>query len=832
MRTQLARIARAAATGILLLFAGGCSHKLDTVFRDNMIPEVRLTQAPVSTQDKYFYAYRMNWVGYDPDGRIDHYLIAVDPDRPDSIATSGPRAWTSTVKNEEVIFFKANTPDSSTGFATANEYHTFAIAAVDNQGALSKPVWRTFFSFTQAPIVFIDAPAPNAVFTPIVTPTVRIHWRGIDPDGQFSTKPVKYRFRLFGGHNPDFPGIQDFVSFVISNPNFIRNVYAPTFGPSDKCPTCTAWDSSNADTTEIQYTNLVPSQYYLFAVTGFDEAGAYDPIFSPSSNLLKFYVTYAGTNGPQICMFNDFFNFCYTGGGYANDPTRYYNLEVPAGQPVTFYWIAIPPPGADMRRYRWSLDLQDLTDETPRTNEQTDWYHWSTYSLQNISGTVGPFVNNGEDHLFFIEAEDNNGLKSLGIIHFTVVKATFERDILFVDDTRLTPDRLIAGNPPTLASPSGTWPSAAELDTFFFAKGGFNWQGYPAGSLSQRGIFDGYPFRTDNLPPDTLGTRGIISGIVPLARLGRYKTVVWYIDGTGATYTKTPADLIEPMTSLRFMSQPGQPSTISTYMKQGGRVWMFGGAAVYATLVAWDKRNTPTDDWTNADLELIPGRFVYDFPHWQSAVASRPGARQAQLNTPDFASWDNAAMGRDWSSQGINRNLSQPNYGRLINNPLMQVLNGRTCGTDPPSALRQCNSFYLAPSYDAEYIGRNPQFGSVPNFIREDASTNPDVTNDQSTLDTLYLAAGGSVPGKLPVMTYYHGFQSPQMVFCGFPLWFFQRAQVQELSDFVLQEIFGYTRNGATATAPARMTAVTRNPTAAATAASIKRMPTKAPLRR
>src|SRR5262249_10185279 len=225
----------------------------------------------------------------------------------------------------------------------------------------------------------------------------------------------------------------------------------------------------------------------------------------------------------------------------------------------------IPPQGADMRKYRWVLDLQDLTDNTPRTDEMKDWGHWSAASLQNISAMVGPFFNNGEDHLFFIEAEDNNGLKSLGIIHFTVVAATFERNILFVDDTRLTPDRLIPGTN-TVAPPSGTWPSAAELDTFFFAKGGFPWQGYPPGSLSQRGIFDGYPFRTDGIPTDTLGTRGIVSGIVPLARLGRYKLVIWYTDGTGATYTKTPADQIEPICSLRYMSQPGQPSTISTYM--------------------------------------------------------------------------------------------------------------------------------------------------------------------------------------------------------------------------------------------------------------------------
>src|SRR5262249_36223761 len=154
-------------------------------------------------------------------------------------------------------------------------------------------------------------------------------------------------------------------------------------------------------------------------------------------------------------------------------------------------------------------------------------------------------------------------------------------------------------------------------------------------------------------------------------------------------------------------------------------------------------------DWTNQDLELIPGRFMYDFPHWQSAVASRPGARQVLINTPNFAPWDNATMGRNWSGQGMNRDLSQPNYAGLINDPVMQILKGRTCATDPPSPLRTCNSFYLLPSYDAEYIGRNPTLPSVPNFIRENASTNPDITDEQSTLDTLYNAAGGSVPGVL-----------------------------------------------------------------------------------
>jgi hypothetical protein len=530
MRTPLANTTRALIWGTLLLSAAGCSHKIDTVFRDNMIPEVRLTQAPVSTQNQYFYAYRMNWVGYDPDGRVDHYVISVDPSRPDSAELTGPHAWTTTIKNEEIIFFKAASPDSSSGFARANDYHTFAIAAVDNQGALSKPVWRSFFSYTEAPIVFVEAPSPNAVFTPIVTPVVRISWRGIDPDGQFTTKPVKYKFRLFAQHNPDFPGILDFVSFVIANPNFIRNVYAPTFGPSDLCPTCTTWDSSSADTTQIQYTNLVPNQNYVFAVTGFDEAGAYDPIFSPSSNLLKFFVTYAGTLGPQICMFNEFFNFCYTTGGYANDPTRYFNVEVPAGQPVTFFWIAIPPAGADMRRYRWVLDLQDLTRTQQPTSSPTVTEH--AQPPEHL-GDDRPLTN-GEDHLFSSRPRTTTG-PSPGSSTSRSGDVRARHPVR--RDTRLTPDR--PGGEPAHGRPTKrTWPWPRSRHLLF--AGRVHGKAIPT-TRSPRGPRR-LPFHR-RVAARYRGTRGIISGIAGAAR--KYKPICNNRRHRGH-YTGTPAEPSSP----------------------------------------------------------------------------------------------------------------------------------------------------------------------------------------------------------------------------------------------------------------------------------------------
>ncbi len=66
----------------------------------------------------------------------------------------------------------------------------------------------------------------------------------------------------------------------------------------------------------------------------------------------------------------------------------------------------------------------------------------------------------------------------------------------------------------------------------------------------------------------------------------------------------------------------------------------------------------------------------------------------------------------------------------------------------------------------------------------------------------LYTAVGGSMPGALPVMTYYHGFESGPVVFSGFPVWYFRRDQCQRLMDFVLQDVWGLDKHGAAASAP------------------------------
>lgn len=810
----------AAVLGLLALAGiSGCDTKNEGAMAPNLAPTVRLTHAPISSQSREKYSYRMNWIGYDPDGKIDYFVYKIDPQDPDAIDST----WTQTTRNEEIIDFDAGTPEepinhNATAPVIASAPHTFAIAAVDNQGMRSPTVYRAFFSTTVAPFVVVESPRPSKSSEALVTPSVRITYNGTDPDGP-TGKPERYVFRLFGRKNPDFPGIGDFISFATGQPDSFRKLYAPTFGPSEHCPTCTEWQESPADTNEVQYTNLIPLQQYLFVATGFDAAGAYDPLFSRAKNMLILNVSYAGTKGPQLTIFNEFFNFTYQTGGYLNDPSRYIRVEVPADQKVTFNWFATPPPGAAMRRYRWVLDLPDLDDETPRENVN-DWYHWSPWSLTTTSATIGPF--GPSTHLFFIEAEDNNGLVSLGIVQFSVVRATFDNDLLIVQDCRLLGDQVVNNQ---YQQPSGAWPNKAELDSFFYARGGNPWRGaysYPANGgpyTSTPGIFNGYDF-------DTLSTRLYTTGIVPLAVLGQYKYVIWYVDKASAARNNPPNNPASGMVALRFMSgEPfrGAPNTLATFMKQGGSAWVFGGGIGPATLVAWNRGGTNANTFTDRDNELIPGRFMYDYPHWRTTVEilRLVGSCKLMWNDPKF----NA------SSPARTNYAEAPPYGNLVANAMYLTPRSRTNPDDNPPPLRRADSFWYATQFESDLL-------TTPNFIIEDMNGEAP-GGEESTLDTVYTSQDAqAIYVDRPIMTYYHGldFQKvdfdssnigtgqlnldpAKFMFSGFPLWFFSRSQQVALVDFVLHDVWGLQRN---ASAPRGVT--TMRASAAGPAATGPRM--------
>jgi len=751
-----------------LLGAAGCGRQLNQVLLPAGRPEVQLSKVRLDPPTPDSYAYLARWVGLSTGRKISHYVYAIDPASVDAVDAT----WLKTTATEQILTFPR--PEKAPSKRGA---HVFVVRAVDDRGEMSEPMYFAVVGDNLPPVVRITRPVPSPLFTTRIPPTFRFEWTGSDPDGQTTTTPVRYVFRLFGQRNPDRPDITDFISYALTYPDSLRALYAPDFP---------GWQSVGGDTTRFEYRDLTPGSNYLFAVTGFDEVGDYDPIFSGGKNLLKVSVVRAQP-GPRLTMFNQFFNYTYVSGGWINDPSRHVRVEVPAGQPVTVNWRATPTPGADIECYRWVLDPKDLADPRERQNENQT-FRWSRCSLGMTSATIGPFSaapGQERSHLLFIEARDTNGLPSLGIVNLLVVESRAEKDLLIVDDTRLRIDQVTSPSNPAIRPPVGPWPTAAELDTFLFAKGGHPWRFYPPGTLSPPGIFNGYDF-------DTLGTRGLPDGQVPLSLLTQYHHVVWYTDENSAVTDG----------ALRLMSHPGYASSLAAYVLQGGKVWLCGGGAAYATLIDWNKPGTPPNEYTNLEPnpELGPGRFMYDFAHWRVGIRMNEATSARKFGTSSFGSGTNRP-GRHWPpNPPLPTPPLPPNYGLLPD-----ALLPKSAATDPPPPFRSNDPYWLRVDYKAEYI-------DAPTFIREDYDDDPEMVREYSTLDTLYLTVGSIAGPNNPVMTYYHGRENQPLVFSGFNIWYWQRSHCIALVDWVLQQVWGLTRD---LDAPREPTVAARAPVAA-----------------
>ena len=731
----------ALALFVVSIGLSACSKKMSALDPGpNTRPTLEVTQAPVSSTEPFFYGYELRWAGFDVDGRIDHFRYAIDP----PTRTDAETTWTRTTENRRSFLFRSDDLDTLTD-QTAQGYHTIVLQAVDDRGGISAPVGVSLTSFTIAPTVQIVNPVPNHLFSPTFGPSFRLGWKGSDPDGRGTNKPVKYKYKLFPEGGAEF----DFLTLLV-NPDSLRRRYAPSFSE---------WDSVGGDTTAIDIRNLTPERRYVVAVVAFDEVGAYSPIMNLDQNMLFFSVSFAGLLGPKLTVFNESFFFTYSSGGFSLDPAAFIRTESAAGVPLRFNWFATTASGSFVTGYRWMVD-GNVGDETPREDENTDTKRWSRYSVGTTGIDLPPIRPAGvsETHFLYIEAADNNQQISLAVVQFTVVKALFDRELLFIDDTRVLPDRAVAGG--CVDRPRGVWPTAAELDTFFFARGGRPWKCYPTGTLSPVGIFQGYEY-------DTLGTRFLPLGQLSLQTLGRYRHIVWYTDNKASLNANDITSTQDPMSDLRFLSSPGRSNPLGTWVQQGGELWMFGGGTASALQRNWDKPGTAGDVYSNADGELVPGRLMYDVFGWRSEITAKS---IAQATFPPHPA---------------------DRYNRLpATVELPDYLFEKSPDTDLISVYgpnRIGNSDFYPIAHVAEGLSKG-------NEVVGDVDPDPNVVRTESLVDTLYESVGGQLGAGRPLMTVMHAANGRRHVFSGFQLWYWRREQQIAISDWVLQRLWGLPR--------------------------------------
>ncbi len=791
MRPHPIRLAAGAlGAAFIALLLAGCGERLTSVLRPAAPPQVHFTDTRLLSggADATFH---LAWEESSPGGRVDHFLVAVNPASLDRLDAG----WTASPERERTVAFARRAmPGAARPMAPgARDFDLVAVRAVDDRGTTSLPIWRAFFGEDIAPTVTITSPQPSALIFTTMPPSFWVHFQGSDPDGP-NGLPAQYKFKLFE------KGVDPAFDAYLSNPDSIRRQFAPAFA---------GWDSVSGDSTEVHFANLTIGHEYMFVITALDAQGAYTPVFSLNTNVLVMFVASATVLGPQITMFNDFFSYQYPSGGFSTDSSRIVHVEAPADRPLTVNWFARPQPTVALGGYRWALDIANLDDQTLRRNKN-DLSHWTPWNLSTTSATLGPFHGPALDvpHRLYIEAMDQVGLVSLGILQFTFVSPTFDKDLLIVNDTRYNVDQRVRTPPPTspdsVAAPIGAWPDAAELDTFLFAVGGVRWRMTPTGTLSPAGIFQGYRF-------DTLGTRqGLENPTIPLDVLGRYRHVVWLVDGYGSLFAPGeigggPTNPVMQMTTLRYMSSPNRQNTLAQWVQSGGQLWGLGGGFGNATNASWNNRSNDangirTYSSVGPQPDLTPGRFMYDLAHWQSefrVFGPVQGLDFARLDRPDPSYYpDPNQKALAWPGEPF----TGP-FAGLYTSRLPTLLRPKSPALDPRYPNRYVADFYAFNVY-TEFISAENR------IIQPVGGEHGQVRGDRpefSTLDTLYLVYGPQYPGKLlqpgegvnATMTVYRGGGLPPLVNTGFDVWHFTRQDCVSLVDFVLNGMWGLSRTGA-----------------------------------
>lgn len=652
--------------------------------------------------------YRAKWRGSDADGRVVRYRFALDPELPESPDAT----WQSTSEGEHLIFV----PPGS-----GPETHVFAVVAEDDRGALSRVQTVAFTRDNVAPHVVLTTPPPTGrpptLAFAVLPPRARIAWRGTDADGGEGARLASYRYRLFPSTSPEY-------RLAFTRPDSIRALHAPAFF---------GWHSAPGESSGAVI-ELSSSGHYLLAVTGFDAYGDFDPVFSLDKNLSNVVgmepdllppVLTLGLFGSSITSFRLWPT------DTDSTPPRF---EVPGGFSTTLRWSSRPADGTEPVRHRWGWD---------RGAGDTTWSAWGFATETQV--VFSPEL--GTRPRFIVQAQAELGGASAVVVEFEIVSSALDRELLVVMDTRLKVDSRAPGAT-CVDPPSGPWPTAAELDTFLFARGGVPWRCREAGAVTAPGLFSGYTF-------DTIGTRARGLAGISLSALSRYRNVVWIVDANAAFYFGAIDDPVRPTSLLRHMSRDGVVNTLASYAAMGGNVWLLGGAAGEAATIAWNRSNNdvPTRRYVQG-IELVPGRLMYDFAGWRSGF--RVGSAVS-------------------ATQVLGRRRDDPSFAGL---PASLLL--RTATSDP------------LPGRSSQYPTRfASEFLELPNAIEHEGT---------SVLDSLYaVTLVHPPPGAPPLvaMTIHRRPEGGIFVFSGFDLWSFRRGDALALVDFVLGRVWGLARRPA-----------------------------------
>jgi hypothetical protein len=414
MRGYLSVAILVLAIGLACLF--GCDENVfigDPAL--NQPPTVRLTGGPPEG-DTTSYKIKFSWMGNDPDGAVANYEYAMCDGSPggfDPADTTGLDAWTKIYCTDSTFAFSASESGEEVivGVNRHSSYcrkvHTFFIRAVDDKGMRSKAAYRSFTASTLAPYAVIVSPANPFIGREQQLPSlVRFQWTGYDPidDPWNVQEPESIRYFL-----------------ALHSLSVIDNLNKhPEDFESRWCPWIPYHAPEDSGTSTIIGDDeiLAKGFGYVFIVQAKDEAGAVTSVFDPSQNVRIFRVF--NPPGPLLKVKErNLGTYTFLGG-----KNRIETFRVPGGFTLDFSWTADASSyGAVISSYRYGWDIADLSDP----NE------WDVLPSPLVKTAPLMSFRTGV-HTLFIEATDNMGTTTLAQFEMTIFPMKMTRNLLWVDD--------------------------------------------------------------------------------------------------------------------------------------------------------------------------------------------------------------------------------------------------------------------------------------------------------------------------------------------------------------------------------------------------------------
>ncbi len=715
----------------VLLFLTACSESVFTTdMCDNRTPEIELTNGPLEG-DTTLYTVHFFWLGHDVDGEIDHYefcMVEGDPIGFDPADTTGPEKWGHTKRGDSMFTVSADEYDrnvviNQSLYAKFKKSHTFFVRAVDDRGAKSEAAYRSFTAYTLAPHIMITEPYCADPSSGVQMLSNLIRFRWEGKDPLDSPWNYQEVDSVRYMHVPYTSGI---ITELNRNPGVFEEKWSDWywyFEPGDSGRE--AWLGDN----EV----LVPGSGYIFVVQAKDEAGAVSVVFDKRTNVRHFMSIIP--TGPVLRISEPYLGtFSFLG-----TEMRMEKMNVPSGFSTRFSWTGDAANyGGVIRSFRYGWDIQQLDDPSQWAVVASP-YTTSAQERRWYSGT----------HVLYVEVVDNLGYVTMGTLEITAIPLDMSRDLLWVDDF------------PSLhfTQEIYAFPTESEHDIF--------WTSLCLKAMDfdpQRDIYD----VLDNdfyLPP--------------MEYFWKYKNVIW-------SYS-TASDVLSGSVWNRFVKYTPEGSSgqltlnfLPYYLASGGHLWTVGesqrtsglAACLYAKLFPVSVRCEFYGPSPGCENEAGVKSMAYrDF--CVSVIDKVYGLLRPDLMTNRRVDYD--AM--QWAVLDDSDPLTGEFEGFPRRLDLWDNVSREGNFFDP-----QVRGMFYVEVYDSDYymnfIGHSSQSCFHP-LYREVARNTHSVVHDQTV--AFWYSSYADVVADKP------GCVAAPSVHFGFPLWFYNREQVDSIATAIFK---------------------------------------------